>query len=1588
MNFKSLFTLFFCFLSSHLLSQRGKDGNYTASGTGNIVNTYTFLNSNAIAGSTTIVVGSNVLSGGAFAGNLAAGDLVLIIQMQGATIDVNTTPTVSWGGTYTVPDAWITGALAWGAQPWTWGQVTNYNTCGKFEMAEVRSVSGTTNITLNCGLQNSYTIAGKVQVVRVPRFNNLTLNASSTIVPPNWNGTTGGIVAVEVNGNLVFNTGSKITANTAGFRGGSTTTPTNQVGFGGTCSAHTNGTGNGSTQVGSSNSQEGARKGEGIGGYVTEYDLIYSGYGRGAPGNGGGGGGYQNCGGGGGCNVGVGSYTGKGVPSTTFANSVWNLESAGFGGSSSPGGGRGGYSVSNSNQNASTAGPNNTAWCNTSTSSDARKENGGFGGHPLNYDATRIFMGGGGGAGDQDQTQGGSGGTGGGIVFLTVYGTVSGTGTIDADGGNGINTNPTGSSPPALSSQLRGNDGAGGGGGGGSIFIKNSSALPSTLTLSAKGGNGGNQVLSLGNFAAWEAAGPGGAGGGGSISFSSGTPVQNVSGGTAGTTNSDHLTEFNMNGATNGAPGLSGNTTTVFNLTAVNTEVCAGQSASFSVTSSGTLPGVVNWYASAYGGSSLGTGLTYTPAVAPTVTTTYYAGICPGTFRVPVTVTINPLPVVSGTAVLTNPTCSTAGSITGLAVSAGTSPYQYYWNGVVNPTVNYTNLASGTYSFTVTDAKGCTATSGPYTLTGVSGPIIDASGVNVQNVNCVGDPGSITGITATGTGLNYLWDNGGGSSLDASGLIAGSYTLTVTDANSCTSTSGPYTVNTDTGPTIDQAAVVVVDEHCGQSDGSISGIVATGSSLSYSWNGSASTTADFSGVSAGTYTLTVTDAGGCTVSGAPISVSNTSGPTIDISSVIVTYENCTAADGAISGIVPSGGTPSYTYSWSGVTASTLDVSGISAGVYSITVTDFYGCTVTSTPITVGTAPGPSLNESSVVVTDVQCDGTLGTISGITASGTNLTYSWTNSGGSTLDITGLLPNTYVLTATDQYGCSVTSAPYTVGAVTPLLINSSSMTVTPTACTSNTGSISGIVVLGGISPSYSWSSGQSSLNISSLAAGDYTLTVSDNQGCSATLTVTIEVSPNPTISLISSQDITCNGSNDGTASVNGSGGTGTLSYSWQPGSLTGTTQSSLLEDAYTVTVSDQNGCTNTVSFTISEPTPIVLNQGTITPATCGASDGSASVSASGGTGVLDYFWSPLGGNASTANAIPGGNYTVTVTDDNSCTASLSMLVNSLGGPVVSIVSQTDVSCNGGSDGSVAVNSTGGTAPYQYNWSPSGGNQASATALAAGTYTVVVTDDGGCVGSVSVTIDEPSLLTVSSDVNPTNCGLSTGSITVNASGGTSPYSYAWLSSGASTASISGLPSGTYSATITDALGCTVSAVNNVLATGSLTLSVTPDVASITPGQNVTLTASGADSFVWSPETGLSCTECASTIASPSETTSYTLVGTTADGCTGSTTVQVIVIEDCGEVYVPTVFAPNGTSGQPENQRFGVFGQCISSVSLLVFDRWGNKVYEYSVDNPYWDGKYKGEELNSGVYVYQLSVTTTDQKTSQMSGNVTLMR
>ena len=654
--------LIFIFLLSISYAQRGKDGNANIITASRIINEYTFLTANAASGNTSISVsGSGLNVNNRFSGNLAPGDLIMIIQMQGATIlgEADTAHPL-----YSNPD-----------DP-TWGSVTNYNNCGNHELCQVATVPDGTTITIDCGLINNYTAAGKVQIVRVPRLNTLTIAVPGVLTCQPWNGTIGGVLAVEVYGVTTLNTGAKISTTGKGFRGAALYTP----------AAPRSQT----LYYSSSTLTVSANKGEGVAGYDVDYNLYGGKYCRGAAANAGGGGNVWNSGGGGGANAGsLSAWTGQGKPDTSSAgwSAAWNLESPGFAGSTSSGGGRGGYSFSSADRNATVDPPDNLLW-----GGYARVNIGGLGGRPLDYSTGRIFMGGGGGGGEQDNNQGGGGGAGGGIIYFTSYGTITGTGndSISSDGSNGGNSFIA----PPLSS-YSGKDGAGGAGGGGTIVIKTPSIAG--LVLTAKGGKGGNQILTAGSFyfgAMNEAEGPGGGGGGGYIALSSGSVTQIADGGSSGTTNSDGLTEFPPNGATQGDAGLinqiiQGTDT----ISVTNVTICAGDSATLTAAVNGGIP---VWYNSQTGGSGIGIGAITTSALFADAT--YYVGSCPGTYRMPAVVTV--LPSVVSVSITTNSTGAICPGIpvtfTASAANGGTSPvYQWFVNGI-NAGTNSATYTSAT----------------------------------------------------------------------------------------------------------------------------------------------------------------------------------------------------------------------------------------------------------------------------------------------------------------------------------------------------------------------------------------------------------------------------------------------------------------------------------------------------------------------------------------------------------------------------------------------------------------------------------------------------------------------------------------------------------------------------------------------------------------------------------------------------------------------------------------------------------------------------------------------------------------------------
>lgn len=479
--------------------QPGKDGSLTVASNTAYASLaqvrITTLASAAPSGSTTLMLSSTA--------GITSGDVLMVYQAQGATIG--------------------------SADTAAYGAVSALGNAGRFELVSVLGVVGST-VTLSpaCGVAPlRFSYASASQVIRVPQYGNLTISAGATLSAPQWNGSTGGVMPLLVQGNLIVN--GAVSASGAGFRGGVLENVTTDQGT------------NVSLFRGASDAN-GAEKGESIAGFGTQYDALNGRYGRGAPANGGGGGNAHNGGGGGGANGDSGlAWNGQGNPSLATPGwaAAWNLDGTLNATTTSSGGGRGGYTFGSNNQDALTVAPGLASW-----GGNNRRERGGLGGRPLANSPstagnTRLFLGGGGGAGDGNNGAGSAGARGGGLV-LVVAGTVSGSGQIVADGATATNSTPDH------------NDAPGGGGGGGSIVV--SATTASGVALLARGGNGGNQLITNN-----ESEGPGGGGGGGYIAAPA-LLSATVIGGQNGTTSSTAVTEFTPNGATRGG---AGNTTTV-----------------------------------------------------------------------------------------------------------------------------------------------------------------------------------------------------------------------------------------------------------------------------------------------------------------------------------------------------------------------------------------------------------------------------------------------------------------------------------------------------------------------------------------------------------------------------------------------------------------------------------------------------------------------------------------------------------------------------------------------------------------------------------------------------------------------------------------------------------------------------------------------------------------------------------------------------------------------------------------------------------------------------------------------------------------
>ena len=778
--------------------------------------------------------------------------------------------------------------------------------------------------------------------------------------------------------------------------------------------------------------------------------------------------------------------------------------------------------------------------------------------------------------------------------------------------------------------------------------------------------------------------------------------------------------------------------------------------------------------------------------------------LCPGDYTVTMedaigcsrttTVTITePAPLSVGISTA-NSNCSGAGC-NGTATaspSAGTAPYSYAWsNGQTSATA--TGLCAGTYTVTVTDANGCTKTTSATIINPVAPTVSLASS---SMVSCAGGSNGSATISVTGGNApyGYAWTPNVSTTASASNLAAGTYTVRVTDANNCEA----YVSIDITEPSALQTTVSSSDVRCaGSATGQASVQVNGGAGgFSFAWSPGGAINDTLYNASAGSYTVTITDANGCTRSATTIVGS----PSPIGLSFNATPASCNGgSDGQII-LTASGGTGTLHYSWAGSTDTGFVRQSLAAGVYACTITDDNGCTQTGSvqvtepaKITLSTASTPSDCQNNNGSAQVSASGGTGSYS----------YSWFPSGGNAASASGLASGDYIITVTDANGC-VMADTVTVGSTGGLQLTLASASMVK--CFGGSDGSASVNATSGTPPyQYAWSPGGGTTNtLNGLSAGNYSVQVTDVSGCTVTLPVSI-TQPDVLQAATSTTAVSCFGASTGAATVTVTGGTLPYTYLWNPGNATTTVISNRPAGNYTVTITDANACTTTSAASILQPPVINLNMQS-TPVSCNATNGTATVIPSGGSGAFTFSWFPSNDTTATADSLAPGTYVVVVTDGNGCTRSGNVTVNALPVPHVQVDSSRSVTCNGDTNGAVFCSVSGGAAPFNYQWTGTAGTGSSLTNIGAGIYQLLVIDANGCRDSVLAQVQEPSPLAILLTTENVLCaGAASGRIFAEVGGGVPPYSYNWTPGGQVNDTAVGLTGGTYQVFVTDSNGCT---------------------------------------------------------------------------------------------------------------------------------------------------------------------------------------
>ncbi|MBS1635145.1 MAG: gliding motility-associated C-terminal domain-containing protein, partial [Bacteroidetes bacterium] len=937
-----------------------------------------------------------------------------------------------------------------------------------------------------------------------------------------------------------------------------------------------------------------------------------------------------------------------------------------------------------------------------------------------------------------------------------------------------------------------------------------------------------------------------------------------------------------------------------------------------------------------------------------------------------------------------------------VSYSGGTGPYTFLWSPSLATTFSVTNLCDGIHNVVITDANNCTASS---TVT-LTQPAQLIATTTASNSNCGQANGNACANVSGGTApLAYMWSNGTATSCNFN-IVAGAYSVTVTDANTC-SVTAIANINDIAAPTVVVTATTPVSCYGGNNgtaNTSISGGVTPYSIL---WSGG-QTSGNVTNLNANLHSITVTDAAGC-VSSASVQITQ---PTQLVSAIQNPVNvTCNGLCNGSASMLVNGGTAPYSYSWnSGAQTSNMAVS-LCAGTYTCVVTDNNSCTTTKT-VTI-TQPQP-LVISSFTVTDVNCNGQAnGAINTNVTGGTpGYSYSWTPaSAGTSGNTGGLTAGPYGVSVSDNNGCTVIGN-YVINEPAAL----SNITGDVAAkCGLNNGSASIVNLTGGTAPyQYYWNSSpiQSGATASALPAGTYTCIITDAHGCSKTDVVIVPDAASPVVDSVIVTKPTCFGFQNGQIQVFFHKGTPNFQYNWSnPIAQTTQTVTNIGAGVYTFTITDANGCTVSSVVNVTEP-PILTLIVNPDPTICYGQTTQIYAQAGGGTPNYTYSWNPgtlSGSGPITVNPTNTTQYTVSAADSRNCTTSPKVITVNVK-PQLSALGFSVSACDKDSVTLTPnITSPGAGAPYTYVWNTGATTNSikvkANTAASPGNYTVTVKD--GC------TIPD-GIATFTLNVNP----LPVGTFAADVLQGCAPLAVTF------TATSNG-PGDTYAWTFGDTQSGTGSPVTHTYAdSGKFTVNLTitniynckrdtqkvnyikvypQPIASFIPNPNPTSildptvsfqnTSQGASSYYWDFGDPTSNGYNSSTLANPEHSYEHTgtyyvyLVALSNHGCK-DTAVEPVTITPDFALYIPNAFTVDDNGKNDIFQPVGV-GINEDNYRMDIFDRWGENIFTSNNFRKGWDGSVKGGRLaKQDVYVYKITVYDLMGEKHSFVGHVTLLK